>query len=473
LIQKIATSTGIRARVYDAKGEPILDSDTLTGEGTQPGRNAGRAKVSSFWLWLRRATNWSDLPVYRDIGRANGKAYAGVAAALSGNTTPLLMISEQGEHIVSVAVPVQRGGTLLGALMLSTRGGEIDDLIWTERKLIIGATLVALLAMLLSSFGLAWTIARPLRALSQAAEQVQRSLSRREELPDFTDRHDEIGHLSGTLRSMTDTLYRRIEASERFAADVAHELKNPLTSVRSAAETLGIVKSDAERKQFIETIQHDVKRLTRLIDDISKATRLEAEMALAEAEPVDLRDLLGTVVNVFNDVHVKHQQKVVLEIDETDAGSQDYIVNGFDIRLGQVFTNLLDNALSFSPEAGRVWVRARRLADDILIEIDDEGPGIPPGNLERIFARFYTDRPVASFGKNSGLGLSICKEIVTAHRGQIWAENRMRTAEPASRTPQSSNPVVVNAVLGARFSVRLPAAHPSATRTPRYIGRWK
>ena len=211
-----------------------------------------------------------------------------------------------------------------------------------------------------------------------------------------------------------------------------------------------------------------MKRLTRLIDDISKATRLEAEMALSETEPVDLEDLLGTVVNVFNDVHVKNDQKVILELDSAAGEGNRFMVSGFDIRLGQVFTNLLDNALSFSPHAGRVWVRGQRQGNTILVVVEDEGPGIPPGNLDRIFHRFYTDRPEASFGKNSGLGLSICKEIVNAHRGSVWAENRMRTVEPAERTGPSRDPVVVNAVLGARFTVSLPAANTSK----RYLGRW-
>ena len=325
-------------------------------------------------------------------------------------------------------------------------GGEIDELILKERLSILRVALICFFVIVGISLMLAASIASPLRSIAVAAERIQKNLALRGELPEFPDRVDEIGKLSKTLRAMNEALYKRIERSERFAADVAHELKNPLTSVRSAAETLPLVRKDEDRKHLIDTIQSDVKRLTRLIDDISKATRVEAEMALTEAQPVDLADLLQAVADVANNKASNKGQSVIVSLDPAPGINRPYYVAGHDLRLGQVFHNLIDNALSFSPENGRVWIRGSRSGSSLVIIVEDEGPGIPADNLERIFERFYTDRPGAdNFGKNSGLGLSISKEIVLAHAGQIWAENR------AADGPGASS--------GARFTVRLPALY--------------
>ncbi len=476
VLKRLVKPTGTRARVYTADGTLVLDTEVLFGsnkvtvEPLTPNADAIEPVLQSFWTHVIGFLNQTKLEVYRDIGRANGMAYPEVANALKGERQPLLLLDDKGRHMVSVAVPIQRPGLerVHGVLLLSTQGGEIEQLIWRERRSILRIAGFALAAMLISSFLLARTIAWPLKQLSQAAERVQHNLRRREELPDFTRRTDEIGHLSRTLTDMTDALYKRIEASERFAADVAHELKNPLTSVRSAAETLAIVKSDADRQQLADTIQHDVKRMTRLIDDIWKATRVDRDFAFNEAQPVDLADLLTTVAGVFNDVHAKNGQRVTVELAALPLGSTAYTVNGNDLQLGQVFNNLLENALSFSPANGTVHVRGRREQSLIVVEIEDEGTGIPEGNLERIFARFYTDRPGAeSFGKNSGLGLSICKDIVMAHRGEICAENRFEATAPTSR---GSGGTAAAQVIGARFTVRLPATHPIIL--PRQAGRW-
>ena len=400
----------------------------------------------------------TDLRVYRDIGRANVTVYPEVAEALKGKSAAFILMSESGRRTVTIVTPVKRKENL-GILLLSTRDGEIDKLVWTERKTIIWLGVAGLLMMAITSLLLAGTIALPLRQLAQAADGIQTNLRRRQDLPDFSYRRDEIADLSTTLSKMTDALYKRIESSERFAADVAHELKNPLTSVRSAAETLARVKSDADRTLLTDTIQNDVKRLTRLIDDISKATRADADMALNDAAPVNLASQLSTLAEMFNSLHVADGQHVVLELAATGMPLQQaYTVIGHDIRLGQVFKNLLDNALSFSPAPGHVWVKVNRDRDRIQIAVEDEGPGIPAGNLEKIFNRFYTDRPVGSFGNNSGLGLSICEEIVKAHGGTICAENRI--ANSVQRTGTSELGVVASQVLGARFVVDLPAAQP-------------
>jgi two-component system sensor histidine kinase ChvG len=300
---------------------------------------------------------------------------------------------------------------------------------------------------------LANTIAGPVQRLAAAAERVRHSVRARAEIPDFTDRTDEIGHLSGALRDMTQALYRRIDAIESFAADVAHELKNPLTSLRSATETLPLVKSDESKERLMEIIKHDVQRLDRLISDISDASRLDAELAREDAKPVDLSELLRTTVSLFNDIHRDDTPEVVLEI-AYSGGARPYHAIGHDSRLSQVIVNLLDNAISFSPPGGRVTVAARRVGPEIQIAVEDDGPGIPAENLERIFERFYTDRPQESFGQNSGLGLNISRQIVVAHGGRLWAENRFSAAAGA----KSAGAAERRSGGGARFVIRLPAA---------------
>jgi two-component system, OmpR family, sensor histidine kinase ChvG len=456
LLVQVLDGTGMRARIYSVSGDLIIDSDELFGirNPTEiiPENEIGQP-ISNFWTRFSDWLDGSDLPVYRDIGSARGTLYPEVVAALGGVTTPLVLMNERGRRMVGIAVPIERAGAMLGAVVLSTREGEIDKLVWRERRAILWLAGFGLLGMAISSILLSQTIAKPLRELSRAAERVQSNLKRREELPDLSNRSDEIGDLSQTLRSMTNTLYQRIEASERFAADVAHELKNPLCSVRSAAETLPLVKNEEDRRHLTQMIEEDVKRLTRLIDDISKATRVVADMAFNETQPVDVADVLKTVVDIGNEVHVRDQQKIVLHFAPAQFVDP-FMVEGHDLRLGQVFKNLVDNALSFSPAAGEIRIHANRAADKIVITIEDDGPGIPPGNFERIFLRFYTDRPAASFGNNSGLGLSICKEIVEAHHGRIWAENRMENV--VHRSGSSDLGVVDSRTLGARFTVELP-----------------
>ena len=267
-------------------------------------------------------------------------------------------------------------------------------------------------------------------------------------------KRDEIGHLSGALRDMTEALYNRIDAIESFAADVAHELKNPLTSLLSAVETLPRVKDDAARARLIEIVHEDVNRLDRLISDISDASRLDAELARAEAERVDLVQLLDTVVAIANELRKDRQAVIALTIENRpyDDMPNPYVVLGHDIRLGQVLRNIIDNARSFSPQGGEVRVHAQREGADVVITVDDDGPGVPPDNLQQIFRRFYTDRPEGeAFGKNSGLGLSISKQIVEAHEGNIWAENRYKRGKGGKHE-----------IVGARFVVRLPLWNPNA-----------
>jgi two-component system, OmpR family, sensor histidine kinase ChvG len=367
-----------------------------------------------------------------------------VAQALGGQKASFVRINDRGEVIVSVAVPVQRFRAVHGALLLSTQGGDIDQAVAAERFAILKVFLIAAAVMVLLSVLLASTIAGPVRRLAEGAELVRRRIKARVEIPDFSRRRDEIGHLSGALRDMTGALYSRMEAIESFAADVSHELKNPLTSLRSAVETLPLAKSDQSRGRLLEVIEHDVRRLDRLISDISDASRLDAEMQRVDAVPVDLTKLLNAVVSIANEV--KREDGVQVSV-TFEGIPRALVVRGRDSRLSQVIDNLIANARSFSPQNGSVRVLCRRVKNDIEIVVDDDGPGIRPDALDKIFDRFYTDRPHQGFGQNSGLGLSISKQIVEAHHGQMWAENRMRDTEPGTEQQ----------VAGARFTVRLPA----------------
>jgi two-component system sensor histidine kinase ChvG len=392
--------------------------------------------------WLGRGT----LPLYRELGPQNGKSYGEVANALQGFKSSMVRINERGEVIVSVAVPVQRFRAVRGVLMLSTQGADIDNMVGAERLAIFKLFLIASGVMVVLSFLLAGTIAGPVRRLAESAQLVRRRIRTRVEIPDLSHRRDEIGHLSGSLRDMTDALYSRIEAIESFAADVAHELKNPLTSLRSAVETLPLAKTDESRGRLLAVIQHDVKRLDRLISDISDASRLDAEMQRHEAQPVDLVKLLATVVSVANE---RHDDGVSVKLDSAGARPGAFMVLGHDSRLGQVVDNLIDNARSFASPASAVRVTCRRSKNEIEIVVEDDGPGVPPEAMEKIFERFYTHRPHQAFGQNSGLGLSICKQIIEAHDGRIWVENRQAVSScGAGETPQ---------ILGARFTVRLSA----------------
>ena len=454
VLRDLVSPTKTRARIYDRDGVLLVDSGDLFGRGDVlrydlPSPSAKQpGLLERLFIAVRTWLGRGDLPLYRELGPDDGKGYQEVAQALDGQDASMVRINNRGDVIVSVAVPVQRFRAVRGALMLSTQGADIDNMVTAERLAILKVFLVAAAVMVVLSILLAGTIAEPVRRLADAAESVRRRIQSRVEIPDFTRRHDEIGHLSGTLRDMTSALYSRIEGIERFAADVAHELKNPLTSLRSAVETLPVAKTEASRERLLEVIKHDVKRLDRLISDISDASRLDAELQRQETAPVDLAKLLNTVVAVANEVKRDDGVKVTLRFE--GGGIRSFQVPGHDSRLGQVVDNLIENARSFSPPGGTVRVTCRRSKNNVEIFVDDDGPGVRPDAVEKIFERFYTDRPHQGFGQNSGLGLSISKQIVEAHGGAIWVENRI--AAPASSAPEATPKVI-----GARFIVHLPA----------------
>jgi two-component system sensor histidine kinase ChvG len=452
VLRRLVSPTKTRARIYDRDGVLLVDSRSLFGRGDVlrfdlPAPNAEKPGfLERVFIAARRWLGRGDLPLYRELGPANGRGYPEVSQALNGQNASMVRIDDRGDVIVSVAVPVQRFRAVRGALMLSTQGADIDDMVEAERLAILKVFLVAAGVMVVLSILLAGTIAEPVRRLAAAAESVRRRIRSRVEIPDFTRRRDEIGHLSGTLRDMTDAMYSRIEAIESFAADVAHELKNPLTSLRSAVETLPLARSDESRGRLLSIIQHDVKRLDRLISDISDASRLDAELQRQEAAPVDFAKLLSTLVTVANEV--KRDDGVSVKLRFEGVGSRAFLVPGHDSRLGQVVDNLIENARSFSPSGATVRVTCRRLKNIVEIIVDDDGPGVRPDALDKVFERFYTDRPHQGFGQNSGLGLSISKQIVEAHGGAIWVENRAGPLD-ADGAPT---------VAGARFVVRLPAS---------------
>ncbi|RWK43579.1 sensor histidine kinase [Mesorhizobium sp.] len=452
VLRRLISPTRTRARIYDRDANLLLDSRHLYSRGqilrydlppTDKEEPDLLERIQKFVFDFFRNTA---LPVYHEQPGGNGAAFPEVVKALTGSPSTIVRISEQGEQIVSVAVPIQRFRAVLGVLMLSTEGGDIDKIVAAERKAIlrvfgIAALVTAILSMLLAS-----TIANPLRRLSAAAVRVRRGVKNREEIPDFSDRQDEIGNLSIAVRDMTNALYARIEAIESFAADVSHELKNPLTSLRSAVETLPLAKNEASRARLMEIIQHDVRRLDRLITDISDASRLDAELAREDAGTVDLKKFITDLVDVSRTA-TRNKKTVDIEFKaaKLPQGVKGYFVAGHDLRIGQVITNLIENARSFVPEErGRIAISLARAGKVNIITVDDNGPGIRADNIDRIFERFYTDRPAGeAFGQNSGLGLSISRQIVEAHGGTLTAENI-----PGTKPGE---------IKGARFVVTLPA----------------
>jgi two-component system, OmpR family, sensor histidine kinase ChvG len=441
LLRNLITPTRTRARIYDGQGLLILDSDNIYARGEVLRQTADNAEGNKFFLgeWWNALVSWApgdNYPTYQEYQADEGTRYPEVASALQGAPADFVRVDGHNQLVVSVAVPVQRLRAIVGAILLSTAPGDIDSVVAQERWSILRIAMIAAGVQIVLSLLLAGTIAGPMRRLSAAAERVQTAGDARAEIPDLTDRPDEIGHLSGALRRMTDALYNRIEAIERFAADVAHELKNPLTSLRSAVETLPLARKPEDRERLNTIIQHDIRRLDRLITDISSASRLDAELARESAELVDVEKLAQAMVGIQKDMAAGRDVDVVMG---KRVGRGSTVINGHESRLAQVFANLIDNAVSFSPKGGTVTVAVATEGDSIVITVSDEGPGIT-GDVGRIFQRFYTDRPEGeSFGNHSGLGLSISKQIVDAHKGRIRAQNR------ADRT-------------GALFTIVLPRA---------------
>lgn len=455
VLRRLISPTRTRARIYDDDASLILDSRYLYTSGQvlryelPPADPKPPGLTETAMTWLNRLFQRRDLPLYKEPPGSDGSIYPEVMNALTGGRGAVVRVTEKGELIVSVAVPVQRFRAVLGVLLLSTQAGDIDKIVHAERMAIFRVFGVAAMVNIVLSLLLASTIATPLRRLSAAAVRVRRGAKAREEIPDFSARQDEIGNLSVALRGMTNALYDRIAAIESFAADVSHELKNPLTSLRSAVETLPLARNEHSRKRLMDVIQHDVRRMDRLISDISDASRLDAELARQDGAVVDLRTLVTEIAGIA--LQVRAGSKVVdidLQVDSRNAGKTGFNVLGHDLRLGQVVTNLIENARSFVPETGgRITIRLKRRRGSVQMVVEDNGPGIRAEVIERVFERFYTDRPDGEdFGQNSGLGLSISRQIIEAHGGSLTAENIAGDKE--------------GQWAGARFIINLPTERP-------------
>jgi two-component system sensor histidine kinase ChvG len=447
LMRVLLSDTGVRARIFDRVGELVADSFVLVGPGGHvqvmelPSPDDGGI-VDTLERWYKNAIDWlpsnDELPLYQESGRPVAIDYSEVQRALFGEAVGMARADRQGRLVLSVAVPVQRYRQVLGALMLSKDGAVVDAAVRDRRLDILLVFAVALGVTVLLSLYLASTIARPIHRLALAAERVRHGKGRTFEIPDFSRRHDEIGDLSVALREMTAALWARLDAIEGFAADVAHEIKNPLTSLRSAVETVVRVEDPEQQKRLMSIILDDVQRLDRLISDISGASRLDAELSRTESEPVDIGRLLRNLVEAQNATAPDDSPRLRLKI----ADRANLVVSGMEDRLGQVLRNLVSNAITFSPPGGEIVLGAQAQGQWVVMTVSDEGPGIPESKLSAIFDRFYTERPSSEkFGTHSGLGLSISKQIVEAHGGTIFAENRV---DGAGRT------------CGARFTVRLP-----------------
>lgn len=451
VLRRLISPTRTRARIFDADANLLLDSRHLYSRGQvlrfdlPPVEEEKQTWSEWFATLFNKALQPGNLPVYKEAPGGDGSIYPEVMNALTGVRGAVVRTTEKGELIVSVAVPIQRFRAVLGVLLLSTQAGDIDNIVHAERLAIMRVFGVATLVNVLLSLVLSSTIANPLRRLSAAAIRVRRGAKAREEIPDFSARQDEIGNLSIALREMTTALYDRIDAIESFAADVSHELKNPLTSLRSAVETLPLARSDDSKKRLMDVIQHDVRRLDRLISDISDASRLDAELARVDAGSVDMEVLLRDLIEVSRQVRSsKKQVEIEYAIERKPNIKTRFVVNGHDLRIGQIIANLIENARSFVPEqGGKITVRLARTRSRCVATIEDNGPGIQAENIDRIFERFYTDRPESEgFGQNSGLGLSISRQIAEAHGGSLRAENIIDAKS--------------GELLGARFILSLP-----------------
>jgi two-component system, OmpR family, sensor histidine kinase ChvG len=454
VLRRLISPTRTRARIYDRDGELILDTRHLYSGGQvlrfelEPiDGNEAATPYERARDWLVSLFDRNSLPVHREQPGETAAAYPEVIKALEGQTGTVVRRSTDSEIVVSVAVPVQRYRAVLGVLQLSTQGADIDKIILAERMAVLRVFAVASAVTLLLSLLLASTIATPLKKLSAAAARVRSGVTDRQQIPDFSWRKDEVGDLSVALGAMTDSLYARIDAIESFAADVAHELKNPLTSLRSAVETLPLVKNDESRGRLLAVIEHDVRRLDRLITDISDASRLDAELGRDDLHPLDLAKLLREHVSAANADHHKQSSVNISFATEglprAKAGAFEVAIRGHDLRLGQVIHNLIDNARGFVPAVGgRIIVTLKRDGDSAEVIVEDNGPGLRDDAFEKVFQRFYTDRPgVESFGQNSGLGLSISRQIIEAHGGTLNAANAQDET---------------GKVTGARFIIHLP-----------------
>ncbi|MEQ8665088.1 MAG: stimulus-sensing domain-containing protein [Rhodospirillales bacterium] len=455
IVVRMVESTETRARLFRLTGELVADSRRLLHAGREveirklPPPDEGPdfwEEVFAFYDELIDAAIGTKQPApYVEQPRQFAQHYPEVMAAFEGRTSRAIRSAGQDGLVFTVAVPVQRYKQVVGALLVSKTSAGVDEALLEVRLDILRLFMVSLAITVLLSIYLAGTIARPVRLLALAADRVRGNLNRRNRLPDFGGRDDEIGELAAALTEMTDALWTRMDAIERFAADVSHEIKNPLTSLKSAVETAARLKDPDQQRRLMAIIQDDVERLDRLITDISNASRLDSELSKGEITELNVREMLALLVEMHNDT--RGPDEPVFSLNASTSGALGIV--GMEDRLMQVFRNLIGNAVSFSPPGGHVDIDIHRepaspVGDAVCVQISDEGPGIPAGREEAIFERFYSERPEGEkFGTHSGLGLSISRQIVQAHGGSLTARNRMDDS---------------GKVIGARFTAYLPVA---------------
>ncbi len=453
LMRVLLGGTGVRARVFSRDGQMVGDSFLLSGPGGQvkvielppPDQGSPLVRYISeiYDVLFEGLTGRFNAPLYKENPIQRAADYSEVLAALRGDAVGTVWADQDGGLLLSVAVPVQRYRQVLAALMITKDGGDIEQAVRDRRHDVLIVFGIALTVTIFMSFYLSRTIASPIRKLAEAAERVRLGNAGGNGIPDLQSGNDEISDLASALKDMTSTLQDRLVAIEAFAADVAHEIKNPLSSLRSAVETVARIEDPSQQKKLMAIIVDDVQRLDRLISDISDASRLDAELARSESETVDIGRLLQAMIEVHKAGSSEHGPRFSLLLPDKEKLE----VNGIELRLGQVFRNLLANAISFSPKDGLIALAARRERDAagrpwITVTVSDEGPGLLEQKLEAIFDRFYTERPEGEkFGTHSGLGLSISRQIVEAHGGEIFARNREKDGGKT----------------GAIFTVRLPA----------------
>ncbi len=445
-LDRLDLRRGIEVFVYDLDKTLLARSEGRLQKVVAPSESNDKTLLTDglSWLWsklsgpFKSSASAEMLPIEEQLKLL-------IDDAVTNGTLIRNSTDKSGGALFSVATPILQNGLPVGIVAVTSAAGEIDKLVKSERERVLQMFVIATLVSIGLSLVLASTIANPLADLAAAAELGRDKDARkmnpgRIRIPDLTARPDEIGRLSGALRGMVSALYNRIDGNEQFAADVAHEIKNPLASLRSAVGTLRLIKREDQREKLLDVIDHDVRRLDRLVSDISNASRLDSELVKEEEEPFDLLAMIGNLGQYLGEDARKQGIDFITDLPDTPI-----IVHGLEARLAQVFVNLITNAVSFCEDGDAIRVWARKRENRVLVVVEDTGPGIPDQALSKIFKRFYSQRPDEHFGNNSGLGLAISKQIVEAHGGVIWAENIRPTEADITSEP-----------LGARFVVGLP-----------------
>lgn len=455
ILRQFSGRTGHRVLIFNTQGQMLIDSNALKNKTLYARHTTtnNKKELESVRV-LKNAANFivkllpetRELPLYPDIKSTSAHAYPDALAALLNQTSFSAWQDDNGTILLSASAPIYTSKQILGAVLITRKGQDIENALTQVWINILQIFLGTLLITTFLSIYLSGVIAKPLRRLARAAEAMRKGQSKgAEDIPDLSHRYDEIGELSVALRSMTQALWERMDAIEEFAADVAHELKNPLTSLKSALETLEKINNPEDKEKLIDIIRHDLKRMDRLITDISSASRLDAELSREAFTPVDLKTTLQRLVDLYEDPLLeKNKTHKQATISLSHENNETFRTLGLEDRLGQVFRNIIDNALSFAPENSAITINLQKRDRKIIVTIEDEGKGIPANKIKTIFERFYSERPQEeSYGNNSGLGLSICKQIISAHNGEIFAENITDENE---------------SIHGARFNVILNSA---------------